>query len=284
MDVPAVRVERHDSALGWSVSAFRAPHPALAGCVAGEYQGWTECTRRPVVRREVPACIIPLILNIGAPFRLSGPGVEPALYFSFTGGLSTRHTMVEPAGMSCCLQVNLTPPGALRVFGMPLAELTNRTVAFDDVMGPCGRALVDRLEAAPGWEERFALIDAFLLRRLEASRALPPYLTQFWRRVQETGGDVAIVVLASEVGYSRRRLTSQVHEHLGLPPKALARIVRLNAAIRDAERDGGGSWGEIARNRGYFDQSHLVREFIALAGIPPQEFLRRRLPDGGTAG
>lgn len=40
-------------------------------------------------------------------------------------------------------------------------------------------------------------------------------------------------------------------------------------------------WAELAFECGYYDQSHLIRDFNQFAGSPPSDFLRRRLPEGG---
>jgi len=43
-------------------------------------------------------------------------------------------------------------------------------------------------------------------------------------------------------------------------------------------------WGEVAHAAGYADQSHLNREFRALAGTTPSDFVRRLIPEGGVIG
>jgi AraC-like DNA-binding protein len=34
-------------------------------------------------------------------------------------------------------------------------------------------------------------------------------------------------------------------------------------------------WAELALKQGYFDQSHLIRDFVAFSGISPADYLRR---------
>ena len=34
-------------------------------------------------------------------------------------------------------------------------------------------------------------------------------------------------------------------------------------------------WGELALEQGYFDQSHLIRDFVAFSGLSPADYLRR---------
>jgi AraC-like DNA-binding protein len=34
-------------------------------------------------------------------------------------------------------------------------------------------------------------------------------------------------------------------------------------------------WGELALDHGYFDQSHLIRDFLAFSGFTPAGYLQR---------
>ena len=56
----------------------------------------------------------------------------------------------------------------------------------------------------------------------------------------------------------------------GFTPKAFARIVRFQNAIRLYESGQGCS--DVALEAGYYDQSHLTNEFRALGGSSPEAF------------
>lgn len=88
-------------------------------------------------------------------------------------------------------------------------------------------------------------------------------------RILRTQGRVRIGALTAEIGWSRRRLAERFREHLGLPPKAIARIVRFNRAETLAKKAARPDWADIAAACGYADQAHLAREFAELAGRPP---------------
>jgi AraC-like DNA-binding protein len=59
---------------------------------------------------------------------------------------------------------------------------------------------------------------------------------------------------------------------VGASPKQLASIVRFRHAVR-AYRPGL-TLTQLAYDAGYFDQSHLIREFRAFTGLTPRDFLR----------
>jgi AraC-like DNA-binding protein len=65
---------------------------------------------------------------------------------------------------------------------------------------------------------------------------------------------------------------------LGLPPKAAARVIRFDRArhllVRQLTAPGSDTrLADLAVACGYFDQAHLAREFRALAGCPPSQWL-----------
>jgi AraC-like DNA-binding protein len=62
---------------------------------------------------------------------------------------------------------------------------------------------------------------------------------------------------------------------VGLNPKMLARIARVQRAMRIADRSPTLSWSAVAAEAGYFDHSHLVRDFRQLVGCPPSELEAR---------
>jgi AraC-like DNA-binding protein len=85
-------------------------------------------------------------------------------------------------------------------------------------------------------------------------------------------GDARISSIAKVVGLSERQFQRRFQVEVGLTPKQYARIVRLRAAAIDAAVLEGVSWAEVAADRGYADQAHLVREFAQILGMSPTEF------------
>jgi AraC-like DNA-binding protein len=167
------------------------------------------------------------------------------------------------------IQVDLSPLGARRVLGLPMDELTNRVVAIEDVLGPRAPLLVERLQEADGWAERFALLDGALLRRIVAGPQPAPEVAWTLRRLAAADGRLPIGRLADEVGWSRRHLAASWRRDVGLGPKAVARIMRFQRALRLVRE--GHPLADAAYACGYADQPHLNRDFRALAGATPRE-------------
>jgi AraC-like DNA-binding protein len=249
------------------------PHRALAGFVLG-YTGFREFSATPVRRRQPPNGSCPLILSLGPPIRLFGPA-GPSAPTSFLAGMHDAAVMTEYCGAQHGVQVNFTPLGLYTLLARPLPELTNLTPELEALDAPVLAGLPERLAADPGWPQRFARLDAALLGALEASRLRPdPEVAWAWRELVRTAGATPVTRLAAETGWSRRHLLNRFRDQVGLAPKPTARVLRFQRASTLLARRTGVSISEVAADCGYADHAHLDREFRALAGCTPSEYVR----------
>ncbi len=275
-----LRSIRHESVLGVWESARTRPAADLRPYVR-EYIGWWEHTANPLVRREPPTEIVPVIINFGAPIRIFDHE-RPNRWTdvdSFTTGVYDTFVLVGTAGPSGGLQVDLTILGARLILGRPLRDLANLVVSLEDLFGRAARSLRDRLREAPDWSTRFAIVDRELAARLAAAPALPRGLTWALGRLVETRGAVSIGSLVHGVGCSQRHLIHQFKEQIGVAPKTLARVLRFGEAIERIKR-GEHRLADLALDCGYYDQAHFVRDFRAFAGVTPSALIAEILPDG----
>ncbi len=263
----------------------RAAHPAIAGALVRGYEGWVD-RRRSGFDRHLPIPYIPVIIGFGAPMRIRADGAPDGSgdpHTTFVAGMYESPTVGEAMGQGMGVQIDFTPIAAHQFFGVPMHQLANRVVELDDVFGADARALVEQLQLAPTWTRRFELIDAFILLRMASSRAASPGVSWAWRRLSETHGGVSIGALAAELEWSRKHLIEKFREQVGLPPKAIARIMRFNLALRLVQRDAAPRWTEVAYAAGYYDQAHMIRDFREFAGATPTEFARAASVEAGTA-
>lgn len=165
-------------------------------------------------------------------------------------------------------------PGALpRLTGLPASDFTDRSVPFEDVFPRDAERLRGRMGGGDATRV-VELLHDFLVAGLRSAsapdwrvRALDPgaYPVRFGP------GDVA-----ERTGISARTLRTVGREAVGLSPRWILRIRRLQAALLLGLRGPGRSWGEVAVAAGYHDQPHLIRECRTMMGETPVEFATRR--------
>jgi AraC-like DNA-binding protein len=222
------------------------------------------------IQRETASLDAPLVITLGGRFRLAldrPPGADDG-YASFAAGLHPGFVAIGSDGGAACVQVNFTPLGARLALGLPMDALASRMVPLVDLGDPGLAELADRLAGLPGWPARLALAEAWATARIRTARPLDPAVLHAYRLLRLTGGCAPIGALAARLGWSRKRLVAGFRREIGLPPKALARVLRFMRAERMA-RAAPPAWADIAAACGYADQPHLVREFQALAGATP---------------
>ncbi len=273
-------VTRQVTAAGWWEFASRAPHPSLRADFA-RYVGFEERYHAPLRRLEVPFAGAALILTLGGRYRMTGPR-GPFERVSFIAGVHDEATIVEHDGYTRGLEIHFTPLGARRFLGLPGNELTNQVAELEDVI-PRVNELTEELDGLPTWDARFDRLERAVLARARAAPLLPPAVEHAWRRLRDSHGGASVSELAGELGCSRRYLSRRFGSELGLPPKALARVLRFERAVGLVRA--GKDLADVAYGCGYYDQPHFNRDFRELAGITPSDFRARALPQGtGTAG
>jgi AraC-like DNA-binding protein len=165
-----------------------------------------------------------------------------------------------------CLQVRLSPAIAHRVLGAS-PGLSGTVVAFDDLWGRDANRTEEQLRAAASWDDRFAIAEAALVRRLEAGRAVDPEVGFAWGQMVTSRGQVRVDQLAAATGWSRKRLWSRFRSQIGLTPKRAAQLVRFDHAVHRLAA--GHSAARVAAEGGYVDQSHLHRDVVEFTGGTP---------------
>lgn len=246
----------------------RVPAAALRPWVT-RIVGYQE--RSAVALRQVePASLsIPLIFSLGGAFRIGFGPEPPAAVGDFVGGPYAGPVTIRSDGAAACVQIDLTPAGAFRLLGLPLAELNGRLVDPAVLIGRDADALRHRLLAAADWPARLGLAESFVATRIAgADRSLPADVSWAYGRLVAMSGQVRIRSLFEEIGCSKRHFIGRFSQAIGLKPKEVARIARLNAAV-SLLGDQSLTLAGIAADCGFADQAHMTREMAVLAGRTP---------------
>jgi AraC-like DNA-binding protein len=260
----------------------RQPSADLRPFLVGAIEGWRDRSSESTSLREPPSPVVPLLFNFDGAWEVEDPGCRPERREAFLAGMHDAPTIVRSAAAWECIEVRVTPLTARRILRVPMRDLANRSVALDELL-PGSDELMTRLRATPAWPTRFGLVEDFLRRRLADSSPESPGVEWSWNRLRATGGRAAVGELATQLGWSHRRLIHRFREHVGLPPKTVARVFRLQRAMAALSVSPAPALAEIALECGYFDQAHLNRDFRELAGTTPTALVRARLESGGIA-
>ena len=265
----------------------RRPAPALAPFL-DRYVGYRLEGFAPGLHRGLPSRHLTFIVSIGPAIDVvaqTDPAQAPSKYRSVISGLQTAPALIAHDGSSEGVALELTPIGCRALFGMPASELWNTSLEVDDLAGPVGAELWERLQLAPTWAERFAACD-HVLGRLLTGDSVEPALARSWQLLAASAGTRPVSEIAGTIGWTRQHFARRFAGEFGLSPKLAARVVRFDRARRLLQAPFL-SIAQVALACGYYDQAHLTRDFTELAGVPPARLLADDLPsvqdDGGAA-
>ncbi len=182
-------------------------------------------------------------------------------------GAQSRYFVLEGKPHVSTVGVHFWPGGAAPFF--PAAELADRHVALDDLWGGAG-SLRDRLIDATSPAARFAMLEQALIARLGRAPLVHPVVSYALRRIGAAPTLARVEQVREQTGYGAKRFIELLRHTVGLTPKIYCRIRRFDAAIALAASGARvEEWAKVAADSGYFDQSHLNRDFRSFAGLVP---------------
>ena len=228
----------------------------------------TACARTIKV---LPTTSPVLIVHYRAPMAS-----QRGVYKRTVNGMHTRAAALRPSGPLGVVLARLKPDAADRVLGVRPGDLLDASVELADIVGDKAAAsLEDQLAAASSAAARVACMRGFLEARRRPSR-LDPLVAQAMRVIRQSPA-ISMRGLAGRLDVGERSLQRRFKAETGVSAKQFARIERMQQAI--AARRAGADWADVAHAGGFTDQAHLIRDFRAFAGSPPDAFCRRAAAD-----
>jgi AraC-like DNA-binding protein len=256
--------------------AVAAPAPALRPFVS-HYAGTRMRDVPHGQHAGLPSRHIDLIVSLAKPIEITRmPGSQsPGAYRAFVAGLQQAPALVRMGGELDGLHVFLKPSAARALLGVSGRDVASHVVHLADINGAMCDELMDTLNDAHTWPDRFAAVDRVLLRRLRPV-VMPNAMMWAWRSLASSHGRIQVHELARDIGISRRHFGERFASEFGIAPKAAARVFRFERACRLFLR--AHRIADVAMASGFHDQAHMVREWHALAGCTPREWILGQLP------
>ncbi|MBI1852112.1 MAG: AraC family transcriptional regulator [Planctomycetes bacterium] len=246
------------------------PSAALAGVVGCYWSISSDAALREAVPcRVMPDGCLDFVWTIGDSVRRG-----------IVVGAMTRATVVQLESRVDVMGVRFRPGAAGVLLGLPLCEITDQAIALGDLWSRDGARIDADLAEAPSIAARVSLLDRFLSVRLRGVSARDRLVARAIDAVQSSRGLLSVDGLAASTGLGGRQLERLFAVGVGIGPKAFCRVARFRNAISILTHRPSVGWTTLACDAGYFDQSHLIREFKQFAGVAPGEY-RRELHDVG---
>lgn len=259
--------------------------PRLNGMVISA-TGYRTTGQRPALHRGLPSPYLTVIFSLDGPIATGrtpdqAMGPDAIRTDIIVGGLHQSPAHVVQPEHEAGIQLAVHPLAARTLLGLPAAALTGELVVHGtDVFGERAADLRERLCGLDRWEDRFAALSAYLRGRAADDRAagsVRPEVAEAWAWLARHRGAGTLGGLSRHVALSERRLTSLFRAETGLTPKQVARLTRFqhakSAVVRAVATGAPQDLARIAADCGYYDHSHLVRDFRQYTGVSPTRWL-----------
>lgn len=237
---------------------------------------------KPVSNKErvLPNGASQLIMNLGnrkfRHFEGTDNNKEREYDSAIIAGIHTSNIFLNSYSRLSTMGVVLSPGALSALFDVPAHEFKNQIVSLEAIVGSCISELRHKLIEAAKLNDKFVLLEAFLIGQLDRSFQPNPAVIYSVEQLKNKSGVLSVAEIRDEVGYSHRHFSELFKTLIGITPKQYARICRFQYTLGSIQEIKVLDWPSIALDSGYYDQSHFIHDFKSLAGISPTEYCHKQ--------
>lgn len=195
---------------------------------------------------------------------------------TITGGLRGINTKAAVVGeyanrQDILLLIEFHPSGLYPLIRIPQSELLDDSFLFAQLNAKLDQEIADAVMASDDVHCLKHRLDRIFLSVL-ADTTIHLQTAHARRMILHAHGAINLRTLTHELFLSERQLERIFAQHLGTSIKTFSRIVRVNHALRLMQSTNA-SLTTTAVTAGYYDQAHFIRDFRALCGTTPHNYL-----------
>jgi AraC-like DNA-binding protein len=164
------------------------------------------------------------------------------------------------------------PAGIAAFTRIPIQEFTNREFELSLVETLFSPAFVEELAEKHTAEQLVLHTNSFLFNTLQHLHKIDKRIIHAVNLLRHTKGQLALDRLASDVCLCQRHFERMFKSTIGITPKMLAKIFRFEYASEYIQKNPRKDLLIIAIECGYYDCSHLTKDFKLMSGDAPTEF------------
>ena len=181
---------------------------------------------------------------------------------------------IQPTGYVNTFAIRFYPYGFANFVSTPISNLANTETPIEDLFGETpSKELEQKIILAKDTRQRIEIIQKFLLDKLSEKTIIDNIVKTTVDTLLSTKGSSSINVILKEDLSKRRQLERKFLKQIGISPKQLGKVIRLQTALKMLLDQKTGTLTRIAYESEYYDQAHFIKDFKEFTGTNPKDFL-----------
>lgn len=251
------------------------PHPDLEALISCYWTLEVPAAHNAQRQRIIPDGTIEMAFILGDDIkRYTGEEEYILQPRSMVLGQTVAPFYIEPTGYVNTFAIRFFPYGFANFVSIPLRDLANKETPIEVLFGEkIAKELEQKIVQASDADERIAIIEAFLLKKLNDEKTIDNIVKTTIDALLSTKGSASIKAILKEDLSQRRQLERKFIKQIGISPKQLGKVIRIQAALKMLLNEKTENLSTIAYQSEYYDQAHFIKDFKEFTGINPKEFL-----------
>lgn len=219
--------------------------------------------------RIVPDGRMELIFHYGEPFKRVIDGTEQNQRNIILTGQILDPVFIKPSGRIGMIGARFHPHGFSSLFGIPAAELSFNLFDAKDILKSGLNNAEDKIFESNSHIDKVRVLEDFLLDIKNSNASYDFRIGKLVNTLTRDNGMFNLKSLACSFNLSTRQIERLFKMKVGLNINQFARLIRFQRAITTKLNNLHLSYAELCQIAGYYDQSHLIKEFNSLSGLSP---------------
>jgi len=158
----------------------------------------------------------------------------------------------------------------------PISEMIDSFIDVRHIWGHMGIDCGNKVIEAKSLDKRISIIETFLLKCLHCFNKQEQGVDYMVNKIYYGHNEIKLTELSDELAISNRQFQRKIKECVGVSPKAFQRIARFESILKYLLLNKKSDYLNTVLDRGYYDQSHFIKDFKAFTGEYPSLFLQEK--------
>ena len=275
-------IKERKKSIGMKAEIFK-PSPALAPFIENYMIvdiDWRQTPEKSSIWRLIPFGQVSMLFLLGDAHGYNLTGPEETMretQNAFMVGQFTKPIWLKFSGHTHLIKIQFKPSGIQQLIPVDMKEFTNvPSIELEALWGNSVNFLIEQLYNTKSDVAKINILDQYLEHKLLPQNPQADYIDFTIEQLKINKGNLNVGALENKLGISSRHLERLFLKRVGLSPKELSKIIRLNYAFSYLKTAPDQTLTNLSYEAGYYDQSHFSRDFKTITGISPSKLVSHK--------